>query len=176
LHTVPAGTTLGTTATRSKIQFRVDGQTYQGNSNLPTLDALANAHKSKGLEVFYLPSDPTINRAAGEKIVPLLIGLLPLSFLALIVVIPLGQLRGDYVLATTGRRTTGIVVAILPGTKLSALVYYDFLDDQSEVTRGKSWLPVPYSSKIFSGSSVQVLYLSERLERNALKQSICWQT
>jgi hypothetical protein len=91
-------------------EFRVDGQIYQGNSNLPTLDALANAHKSKGLEVLYLPSDPTINRAAAEKIFPLLIGLLPLSLLALIVVIPLGQLRGDYVLATTGRRTTGILV------------------------------------------------------------------
>jgi hypothetical protein len=155
---VPAGTTLGTTATRSKIQFRVDGQTYQGNSNLPTLDALANAHKSKGLEVFYLPSDPTINRAAEAKILPLLTGLLPLSFLALIVVIPLGQLRGDYVLATTGRHTTGIVVGVVPGTKLSASVYYDFLNDRSEVTRGKSWLPVPYSLRVFSGSSVQVLW------------------
>ena len=156
-------------------EFRVDGQTYQGNSNLPRLDALANAIKSKGLEVLYLPSDPTINRAAEEKIVPLLIGLLPLCFLALIVVIPLAQLRGDYVLATTGRRTTGIVVGILPGTKLSASVYYDFLDDRSEVTRGKAWLPVPYSLKVFLGSSVQVLYLPDHLERNSLKQSICWQ-
>jgi hypothetical protein len=159
-----------------RYEFRVDGQTYQGNSNLPTLDALANAHKSKGLEVLYLPSDPTINGAAEEKIFPLLIGLLPLSFLALIVVIPLGQLRGDYVLAMTGRRTTGIVVGILPGTKLSASVYYDFLNDRSAVTRGKSWLPVPYSLKVFSGSSVQVLYLPDHPERNALKQSICWQT
>ena len=157
-------------------EFRVDGQTYDGNSNLPTLDALANAHKSKGLEVLYLPSDPTINRAAEEKILPLLIGLLPLPFLALIFVIPLGQLRGDYVLATTGRRTTGIVVGILPATKLSAWIYYDFLNDRSEVTRGKSWLPVPYSLKAFSGSSVQVLYLPDHPERNALKQSICWQT
>jgi hypothetical protein len=157
-------------------EFRVDGRTYQGNSNLPTLDALANAHKSKGLEVLYLPSDPTINRAAEEKILPLLIGLLPLSFLALFVVIPLSRLRGDYLLETTGRRTTGIVVGILPGRKLSALVYYDFLNDRSEVKRGKSWLPVPYSLKVFSGSSVEVLYLPGHPERNALKQSICWQT
>jgi hypothetical protein len=157
-------------------EFRVDGQTYQGNSNLPTLEALANAHKSKGLEVLYLPSDPTMNRAAEEKILPLLLCLLPLSFLALIVVIPLGQLRGDYVLATTGRRTTGIVIGSLPGTKLSASVYYDFLNDRSDVTRGKALLPVPYSLKVFSGSSVQVLYLPGHPERNALKQSICWQT
>ena len=157
-------------------EFRVDGQTYDGSSNLPTLDALAIAHNSKRLEVLYLPSDPTINRAAEEKFLPLLIGLLPLFFLALIVVIPLGQLRGGYVLATTGRRTTGIVVGILPGTKLSAWVYYDFLNDRSEVTRGKSWLPLPYSLKVFSGSSVQVLYLPDHPERNALKQSICWQT
>jgi hypothetical protein len=157
-------------------EFRVGGQTYQGNSNLPSLDALANAHKSKGLEVLYLPSDPTINRAAEEKILPLLIGLLPLPFLGLIVVIPLRQLRGDYGLASTGQRTTGIVVGILPATKLSAWVYYDFLNDRSEVTRGRSWLPVPYSLKVFSGSSVQVLYLPDHPERNALKQSICWQT
>jgi hypothetical protein len=157
-------------------EFRVEGKTYQGDSNLPTLDALANARKSKGLEVLYLPSDPTINRAAEEKTLPYLIGLLPLSFLALIVVIPLGQLRGDYLLATTGRRTTGIVVGILPGTKLSSSVYYDFLNDRSDVTRGKSWLPVPYSLKVLSGSSVQVLYLPNHPERNALKQSICWRS
>jgi hypothetical protein len=157
-------------------EFRVDGQTYQGNSNLPSLQALANAHKSKGLEVLYLPSDPTINRAADEKILPLLLFLLPLSFLALIVVIPLGQLRADYVLATTGLRTTGIVVGILPGTKLSASVYYDFLTARNDVTRGKSRLPAPYSFKVFSGSSVQVLYLPDHPKRNALKQSICWQT
>jgi hypothetical protein len=157
-------------------EFRVDGRTYQGNSNLPTRDALANAIKSKGLEVLYLPSDPTINRAAEEKILPFLIGLLPLCSLALIVVMPLAQLRGDYALATTGRRTTGRVVGILPGTKLSSSVYYDFVNDRGEVTRGKSWLPIPYSLKVFSGSSVQVLYLPDHLERNALKQSICWWT
>jgi hypothetical protein len=157
-------------------EFQVAGQTYQGSSNLPTLDALGNAHKSKGLEVLYLPSDPAINRAAEETVLPLLISLLPLSFLALLVVIPSGRLRSDYLLETTGRRTTGIVVGILPGTKLSALVYYDFLNDRSEVTRSKSWLPVPYSLKVFSGSSVQVLYLPGHPERNALKQSICWQT
>jgi hypothetical protein len=157
-------------------EFRLDGQTYQGNSNLPTLDALANAHKSKGLEVLYLPSDPTINRAAEEKILPLLIGLLPLSFLALIVVIPVRQLRRDFVLVKIGRLTTGIVVGVLPGRRFSTSVYYDFLNDRRDVTRDKSWLPVPYSLKVFSGSSVQVLYLPDHPEWNALKQSICWQT
>jgi hypothetical protein len=58
---------------------------------------------------------------------------------------------------------------------LSSWVYYDFLNDRSDVTRGKSWLPVPYSLRVFSGSSVQVLYLPDHLERNALNQSICWQ-
>jgi hypothetical protein len=92
------------------------------------------------------------------------------------VFIALRQLRGGYVLATTGRRTTGIVVGTLPEIKFSAWVYYDFLNDRSEVTRGKSWLPVSYSLRVCSGSLVQVLYLPDHLKRNALKQSICRQT
>jgi hypothetical protein len=156
-------------------EFRVDGQTYGGTANIPTLRSLTNARKSGELEVRYLPSDPTINRPAEEKNLPILIGLLPLAPLIVLVVLPVRQLRRDFLLAKIGQLTTGLVVGVVSGSKASTWVYYDFLSERGGVTRGKSWLPVPYSLKVILGSSVQVLYLPSSPERNALKPSMCWQ-
>jgi hypothetical protein len=159
-----------------RYEFQVDGQTYQGAGVVPKLHSLTNARKSKEIEVKYLPSDPAINRPAEEVSLPILIGLMPLALLALCVGLPVKQLRRDFVLTKIGRLTTGIVVGIQSGLKSSSWVHYDFLSDHGDVTRGKSALPVPYCLKIFSGCSVQVLYLPGYPKQNALKFSTLWQT
>jgi hypothetical protein len=173
-------TVLSTSATHHeqivRYEFQLDGQTYRGTANVPTLRGLTNAHKSKELEVIYLPSDPTINRAAQEKNLPIPIGLIPVALLGLFVVIFVMQLRRDFVIAKIGRLTTGIVVGVLPGLKYSRWFYYDFLNDRGDVTRGKSSLQVTYAANVVIGSSVEVLYVPGCPERNALKSSMCWQT
>jgi len=171
------GNLLSTSTTRHghavRYNFRVDGETYQGSGNVPRLASWTNARKSKEIEVTYLPSDPEINRPADETSLPMLIGLAPLAFLALMVFLLLSQLRRDFVLATTGRLTNGVVVGVRPGSKSSTWVYYDFLNDQGVVTRGKASV---LSWEVVLGSSVEVLYLPDDPERNSLRHSMYWQT
>jgi hypothetical protein len=171
------GTLESTSATRHghtvRYEFRINGQAYQGAGNVPRLRSWTSARKSKEIEISYLPSDPAVNRPADETNLPMLIGLAPPAFLALIVFMLLSQLRRDFVLATTGRLTNGVVVASLAGSKSSTWVYYDFLNDQSVVTRGKSSI---LSLKVILGSSVEVLYLPDNPERNSLKESMYWRT
>ena len=88
-------------------------------------------------------------------------------------VLLLSQLRRGFVLATTGRLTNGIVIGVRAGSKSSTWVYYDFLNDQGVVTRGKSSIP---SWKVVLGSSLEVLYLPDNPERNSLRQSMYWHT
>jgi hypothetical protein len=171
------GTVLSTSLERRehivRYEFRIDGQPYQGTGNVPKLRSWTKARKSKEIEISYLASDPAINRPADETNLPLLIGLAPPAFLALMVFLLLSQLRRSFVLATTGRLTNGIVVGVRPGSKSSTWVYYDFLTDQGIVTRGKSSI---LSWKVALGSSVEVLYLPDNPERNSLRQSMYWQT
>jgi hypothetical protein len=171
------GTVLSTSAARHghtiRYEFRINGQAYRGAGNIQKLRSWTNARKSKEIEVSYLAPDPAINRPADETNLPLLVGLAPLLFLALIVFMLLSQLRGNFVLAAIGRLTNGIVVGIQPGAKSSTWVYYDFLNDQGVVTRGKSSI---LSCKVVLGSSVEVLYLPDNPERNSLRQSMYWQT
>ena len=171
------GTLLNASATRHghtvRYEFRINSQVYQGAGNIPKLRSWANAHKSKEIEISYLASDPAINRPADETNLPMLIGLAPPAFLALIVFLLLSQLWRNFVLATAGRLTNGIVVGIRPGSKSSTWVYYDFLNDQGVATRGKS--PI-LSWKVALGSEVEVLYLPDDPERNSLRQSMYWQT
>jgi hypothetical protein len=172
-------TVLSTSSSRHghivRYEFQVDGQAYRGAAYVQTLRSLANARKSKGIEVTYLPSDPATNRAAEEKNLPIFIGLLPVAMLALFFVMFASQLRRDFVLARDGRLTTGIAVGVVPGLKHSTWIHYDFLNDRGGVTRGKSSLSVLYSSNVAVGSSVEVVYLPDSPERNALKQSLRWQ-
>ena len=171
------GTVLSTSAARHghtvRYEFRVDGQPYQGSGNVPKLRSWTNARKSKEIEISYVAADPAINRPADETNLPLLVGLAPPLFLALMVFILLNQLRRNFVLAAIGRLTNGIVVGVRPGSKSSTWVYYDFLNDQGVVTRGKSSI---LSWKVVLGSSVEVLYLPDNPERNSLRQSMYWQT
>jgi hypothetical protein len=157
-------------------EFQIDGQTYRGTGNVPTMRSLANARKSKKIEVIYLHSDPATNRAAEEKNLPILIGLLPVALLALFFFMFVSQLRSDFVLARDGRLTTGIAVGVVPGLKYSTWIHCDFLNHRGDVTRGKSSLSAPYSSNVVSGSPVEVVYLPDSPERNALKQSLRWQS
>jgi hypothetical protein len=156
-----------------RYEFRINGQTFQGAGNVPKLRSWTNARKSKEIEISYLGSDPAINRPADEMRLPILVGMTPPAFLALMVFLLLSQLRRSFVLATTGRLTNGIVVGVRPGSKSSTWVYYDFLNDQGVVTRGKSSI---LSWKVAVGSSVEVLYLPDDPERNSLRQSMYWQT
>lgn len=169
------GTVLSTSAARHghtvRYEFRVDGQPYHGSGNVRKLRSWTNARRSKEIEISYLAADPAINRPADETNLPLLVGLAPPLFLALIVFMLLSQLRRNFVLAAIGRLTNGIVVGIRPGSK-STWVYYDFLNDQGVVTRGKSSI---LSWKVVLGSSVDVLYLPDDPERNSLRQSMYWQ-
>jgi len=171
------GTVLSTSQGRRehsvRYEFRVDGKSYQGAGNVPKLRSWASARKSKEIAIRYLASDPAINRPAEETNLPVLIGLAPPAFMALIVFLLLSQLRRDFVLATIGRLTNGVVVGVLAGPKTSMSVYYDFLNDQGIVTRGKSSIN---SSKFILGSSVEVLYLPDNPQRNSVRQSIYWQT
>jgi hypothetical protein len=171
------GTLLSTSAARQghtvRYEFRINGQAYQGAGNVSKPRSWVNTRKSKEIEISYLPSDPAINRPADETNLPILIGLAPPAFLALIVLMLVSQLRRNFVLATIGRLTNGIVVGLRPGAKSSTWVYYDFLNDQGVVTRGKSSI---LSWNIVLGSSVEVLYLPDYPERNSLKQSMYWQT
>jgi hypothetical protein len=171
------GALLSASATRHghtvRYEFRVDGQAYQGAGNVSKLRLWTNARKSKEIEISYLPSDPAINRPAGETNLPMLIGLATPAFLALMVFLLLSQLRRNFVLAAIGRLTNGIVVGVRPGSKSSTWVYYDFLNDQGVVTRGKSSV---LSWEVVLGSSVEVLYLPDNPERNSLRQSMYWQT
>jgi hypothetical protein len=171
------GTVLSTSQERRehivRYEFRIDGQPYQGTGNVPKLRSWTKARKSREIEISYLASDPVINRPADETNLPMLIGLAPSAFLALMVFLLLSQLRRSFVLATTGRLTNGIVVGVRPGSKSSTWVYYDFLNDQGIVTRGKSSI---LSWKVVLGSSVEVLYLPDNPERNSLRQSMYWQT
>jgi Protein of unknown function (DUF3592) len=171
------GTVLSTSQARRehtvRYEFRINGQAYQGAGNVPKLRSWTNARKSKEIEVSYLASDPATNRPADETNLPLLIGLAPPAFLALMVFILLSQLRRSFVLVTTGRLTNGIVAGVRPGSKSSTWVYYDFLNDQGVVTRGKSSI---LSWKVAIGSSVEVLYLPDNPERNSLRQSMYWRT
>jgi hypothetical protein len=156
-------------------EFQIDGQTYRGSAIVRKLRSIRDARKSKEIDVRYLPSDPTINRPAAETNLRVVIGLLPLALLALCVGIPARQVRRDFVLAKIGRLTTGIAVGVLPQPH-GTWIYYDFLNDRGDVTRGNSPLMIPYCLKVVLGSSVQVLYLPGHPERNALKLSMCWQT
>ena len=171
------GTLLSTSAMRHghavRYEFRINGQAYRGAGNVSKLRSWTNARKSKEIDISYLASDPAINRPADETNLPVLIGLAPPAFLALIVFMLLSQLRRNFVLAAIGRLTNGIVVGVRPGSKSSTWVYYDFLNDQSVVTRGKSSI---LSWKVVVGSSVEVLYLPDNPERNSLRQSMYWQT
>jgi TRAP-type C4-dicarboxylate transport system permease small subunit len=170
------GTVLSISAARHghtvRYEFRVDGRPYHGSGNAPNLRSWANARKSKEIEISYLPSEPAINRPADETNLPILIGLALPAFLALIVFMLLSQLRRNFALAAIGRLTNGIVVGIRPGSKSSTWVYYDFLNDQGVVTRGKSSI---LSWKVVLGSAVEVLYLPDNPERNSLRQSMYWQ-
>jgi hypothetical protein len=171
------GTVLSTSQARLehtvRYEFRINGQAYQGTGNVPKLRSWTNARKSKEIEISYLASDPAINRPADETNLPVLIGLAPPAFLALMVFILLSQLRRSFVLATIGRLTNGIVVGVRPGSKSSTWVYYDFLNDQGVVTRGKSSI---LSWKVALGCSVEVLYLPDDPERNSLRQAMYWRT
>jgi hypothetical protein len=171
------GTLLSTSAARHghsvRYEFRINGQAYQGAGNVSKLRSWTNVRKSKEIEISYLASDPAINRPADETNLPMLIGLAPPAFLALMVFLLLRQLRRDFVLATTGRLTNGIVIGVRAGSKSSRWVYYDFLNDQGVVTRGKSSIP---SWKVVLGSSLEVFYLPDNPERNSLRQSMYWHT
>jgi hypothetical protein len=154
-------------------QFQVNGLTYRGTADAPSLRSLANARRSEEIDVSYLPSDPAINRLAEERNLPIVIGLIPLTLPSLFFVVFVRQLRRDFVLARLGRLTTGIAVGTANYSH-STSIYYDFPNGRAGVTRGRSMLPFSYSGSIGLGSGVQVLYLPGDPERNALKRSLCW--
>jgi hypothetical protein len=158
-----------------RYEFQLDGKTYQGYGDDRNMRSPRHVGKSAQLDVSYLPSDPTKNRPAGERPLNIFQGLLPCAFLALIAVVPSRQLRRDLILARMGRPTTGIVVGVLYGrSSYSIWVYYDFADDQGDVTRGNASLRGEYWQAA-SGSPIQVLYLPGNPVRNNLKLSMYWQ-
>jgi hypothetical protein len=158
-----------------RYQFAVGGKTFEGTQRMPSFASLEKARKAGHVEISYLRSYPGISRGAAERDLPILVGMLPIALLALVVAIPLAQLRGDYVLARIGRSASAIVVGVLPGLRLSYWIYYDFLDDGGCVRRGKSWLRSSPGACYFTGGAVEVLYDPDRPRRNAVKASLCWQ-
>jgi hypothetical protein len=158
-----------------RYQFEVAGQAFQGVTNDKTRAA-------KTITVHYLASNPASNRPV-ETPFPVTIALLPpvvfdVAFLWLV-----WKLRRDYVLVRRGRLTTGIVVGYAgnkaPGVQSLVTTFYDFLNAQGAVTRGHSILPNytvrgPYYQTAV-GSGVEVFYIPESPERNALKWSLSWE-
>ena len=158
-----------------RYEFQINGQTYRGYAQDRVRQSLRYAHNSIKMDVSYLPSDPTINRPAGQRPLNIFQGLLPCAVLALIAVVPSRQLRRDLILARMGRPTTGIVIGVLSGrSSYSIWVYYDFADDQGGVTRGNASLRGEYWQAA-AGSAIQVLYLPGNPARNNLKLGMYWQ-
>jgi hypothetical protein len=158
-----------------RYEFEIDGQTYRGYAQDRLRQSLRYAHNSIKMDVSYLPSDPSINRPAGQRPLFILPTLLPWAVLALLAFIPARQLRRDLALARVGRLTTGIVVGVLSGrSAYSLLVCYDFADDQGGVTRGEASLRGEYWQAA-AGSPIQVLFLPGNPARNNLKLALYWQ-
>jgi hypothetical protein len=177
-QTITAAVSSGPTSPQDngvRYEFQLNGQTYRGYAADRVRQSLRYVHNSIEMDVSYLPSDPTINRPAGQRPLFILQGLLPCAVLALLAVIPARQLRRDLALARTGRLTTGIVVGVLSGQRsYSIWVYYDFANDQVGVTRGVASLRGEYWQAA-AGSPIQVLYLPGNPARNNLKLAMCWQ-
>jgi hypothetical protein len=158
-----------------RYEFLINGQAYRGYAADRMRQSLRHVHNSIEMDVSYIPSDPTINRPAGQRPLFILQGLLPCACLALLAFNPAGQLRRDLVLARIGRVTTGIVVGVLSGrSSYSISLYYDFADDQGGVTRGDASLRGEYWQAA-AGSPIEVLYLPGNPARNNLKLSMYWQ-
>lgn len=158
-----------------RYEFQIDGRSYQGSADVPSRSA-THARKSGEIEVSYLPSDPAVSRPAVQNL-PILLGLIIPGLMDLSVVVLLWQLRGNFVLAKMGRLTTGIVVWITVYGTRGSRIYYDFMNDRGEVTRGYSSLPFTYTVKDgwVVGSPVQVRYLAGDPQQNALQRSMRWQ-
>lgn len=158
-----------------RYQFQIDARTYQGSADVPSR-AATHARKSGEIDVSYLPSDPAVSRPAAQNL-PILLGLIIPGLMDLAVVVLLWELRRNFVLAKIGRLTTGIVVWITTYGTRGSRIYYDFMNDRGEVTRGNSSVPFTYTVKDgwVLGSSVQVLYLPGHPEQNALQRSMRWQ-
>jgi hypothetical protein len=174
-----AGTVLSTRGPHEysnvQYEFQLDGRTYRGIGDQRNIRSLRYIGKIAQLDVSYLPSDPTKNRPVGGRPLNIFQGLLPCVFLALIAFVPLRQLRRDLILAREGRPTTGIVVGVLYGQRsYSIWVYYDFLNDQGGVTRGRSSLRGNYWQAA-AGSPIAVLYLPANPGLSNLKLAMCWQ-
>jgi hypothetical protein len=156
-------------------EFAVAGQVYQG----ATHDKIRAA---RTLPVHYLASNPTSNRPV-ETPIPVSIALLiPLLFDVVFLWL-LRKLSRDHALARRGRLTTGIVVGYAgnkaPGAQSLVTIFYDFLNTRENVLRGRSivanYTPQgPYYLTAL-GSGVEVFYLPEHPERNALRASLTWE-
>lgn len=159
-----------------RYQFEVAGQAFQGFTN----ERIGAARK---ITVHYLASNPASNRPV-ETPFPVSVALLPpvvfdAAFLWLV-----WKLRRDYVLVRRGWVTMGIVVGFsgnnkAPGLQSLVTTFYDFLDGQGTVTRGHSILAHytgrgPYYQTAV-GSGVEVFYMPESPERNALRGSLSWE-
>jgi hypothetical protein len=111
--------------------------------------------------------------------VPVSIALLPALVFDLAFLVLALKLRRDYVLGRYRRLTRGKVVGYAFGSRgYSVLAYYDFPDAQGAVTRGSSFL-ANYTSasaylKTAPGAGVEVLYLTDKPQRNALKLGLWW--
>ncbi len=158
-----------------RYQFEVAGQDFQGVTN-------DNIRSAKTITVHYLASNPANNRPV-ETPFPVTIALLPPVVFGVPFLWLVWKLRRDYVLVRRGRLTIGIVVGYAgnkaPGMQSMVTTFYDFLNTQGAVTRGHSILANyafrgPYY-RTAVGSGVEVLYLPESPERNALKWSLSWE-
>jgi hypothetical protein len=154
-------------------EFRVGNRTYRGSGDVPTLRSQMNARRSAEMSVRYLPSDPSINRPAEERDLPVAVGAIAPAMMDAFVLFLVWHLRRDYVLARIGRHTSGVVVGVMSQPH-GALIFYDFLNGREQVARSKSGLSFPYVSQASVGSRVEVLYLPDEPERNGLKLSLCW--
>ena len=158
-----------------RYQFEVAGHEFHGVTN----DKIGAA---KTITVHYLDSNPANNRPVETPFPVSIALLLPLVFdVAFLWLV--WKLRRDYVLVSRGRLTTGIVVGYggdtAPGIQSMVTTFYDFLDARGAVTRGHSIL-VNYTLRgpyyrTMSGWGVEVFYLPESPQRNALKWSLSWE-
>ena len=144
----------------------------------PTATAATVNHKRRASDAI----NPASNRPL-ETSLPLSVALLPPAVFDVAFLWLVWKLRRDYVLIRRGRLSMGIVVGFAgnnkaPGLQSLVTTFYDFLDAQGTVRRGHSILAHytgrgPYCHTAV-GSGVEVFYMLESPERNALRGSLSW--